>query len=122
MILHNSPTMTIVEHNFKIAFTTATIRYAFDNAIGLEEFINFIIENLRIEFRFRPDLIIEIVEAGLNTEEYSSEMAPALVPSSISFKNYYINRLTEDLSFYIRVKTPNNNVLTNLEDMRLRNV
>lgn len=122
MILHNSPTMTIVEHNFKIAFTTATIRYAFDNAIGLEEFINFIIENLRIEFRFRPDLIVEIVEAGLNTEEYSSEMAPALVPSSISFKNYYINRLTEDLSFYIRVKTPNNNVLTNLQDMQLRNV
>ena len=114
--------MTVVEHNFKVAFTDATIRYAFDNAITLEEFIRFIIENLRTDFRFRPDLIIEIVEAGLNTEEYTSEMAPALEPSSISFKNYYINRLTEDLSFYIRVKTPNNNVLTNLANMRTQNM
>jgi hypothetical protein len=114
--------MTIVEHNFKFTFTSETIRYSFNNLITIEEFIYFIIENIRNEFRIRPDLIIEIVEAGLNTEECSSEMAHALQPSCISFKNYYINRNTDNLSFYIRVKTLNNSLLVNLSQMQQEDV
>lgn len=110
--------MTIVEYNFKIAYTGVTMRYYFDNTLPIKTFIQNIINHVFVDFDIRNDLTVEIVEAGLNTNEYESEMAPALESSDISFKNFYINRSPDDLSFYIRIKTPNNNVLRVLEQMQ----
>jgi len=84
----------------------------------MAEFINYIINNVYIDFDVRNDLIIEIIEAGQNTNYYESEMAPALLPSSIAFKNYYANKNMNELAFYIRVRTRNNNVIRQLQQMR----
>jgi len=113
--------MTVVTYNFKFAFTAVTVNYSFDNVISMTDFINNITNNVFVDFDIRQDFVIEIVESGQNTNLYSSEMAPSLDLSNISFKNYYINRTPNDLSFYIRVKTPNNNVVQDIENMRNTN-
>lgn len=113
--------MTIVEYNFKFAYTGITVRYSFDNMVTMTEFINLIVNRAIIEFSICNNLTVEIVEAGLNTNNYDSEMAPQLNPIDTSFKNFYINRTPNDLSFYIRVKTQNNNVIRNLQNMQQRN-
>ena len=83
--------MTLVTYTFKFAFTSVTISYSFDNNLPISQFINNITNQVYVDFDIRQDLIVEIVEAGLNTNQYSSEMAPAVAVSNISFKNYYIN-------------------------------
>ena len=113
--------MTVVTYTFKFAFTPVMVSYSFDNIITMDEFINNIKNNVFVDFDIRQDFIIEIVESGQNTNLYSSEMAPSLELSNISFKNYYINRTPNDLSFYIRVKTPNNNLVQDIENMRNTN-
>ena len=90
--------MVFPEFNFKFTYTDIVIRYLFDTNKTMAEFINYIINNVYIDFDVRNDLIIEIIEAGQNTNQYESEMAPALLPSSIAFKNYYANK---------NIKTPN---------------
>jgi len=113
--------MTFPEFIFKFAYTDVTIRYCFDTTKTISEFINYIINNVYIDFDIRNDLIVEIIEAGKNTNQYESEMAPALLPSSIVFKNYYSNQNLHELSFYIRVKTRNNNVIRQVQQMRREN-
>jgi hypothetical protein len=113
--------MTVVTYTFKFAFTQVTINYSFDNVLTMSQFINNITNQVYVDFDIRQDLTIEIVEAGLNTNQYISEMAPSVALSDVSFKNYYINRTPNDLSFYIRVKTPNNNVVQQIENMRNAN-
>ena len=113
--------MTVVTYTFKFAFTQVTISYSFDNNLSITQFINNITNQVYVDFDIRQDLTVEIVEAGLNTNQYSSEMAPAVALSDVSFKNYYINKTPNDLSFYIRVKTPNNNIVQQIENMRNAN-
>ena len=110
--------MTFPKFNFKFAYTDVTIRYCFDTTKTMTEFINCIINKVYIDFDIRNDLLVEIVEAGQNTNQYESEMAHRLLPSSIVFKNYYANKNMNGLSFYIRVKTKNNNVIRQLQQMR----
>jgi hypothetical protein len=113
--------MVFPEFNFKFTYTDIVIRYLFDTNKTMAEFINYIINNVYIDFDVRNDLIIEIIEAGQNTNQYESEMAPALLPSSIAFKNYYANKNMNELAFYIRVKTRNNNVIRQVQQMRREN-
>jgi hypothetical protein len=102
---------------FKFAYTTITNRYSFDTNISMADFIDLIKSKIYVDFDVNNELIVEIVEAGLNTSNYESEMAPAVVSSDISFKNYYVNRNTENLAFYIRLKTKNGNIVQHLENI-----
>ena len=105
-------------YNFKFIYTGVTIRYKFDNTITMAEFIHNITHQAKIDFDIRNDLNMEIVEAGLNTDNRSAEMAPAIRPSNIPFKYFYINRNLDDLSFYIRIRTPNGTIMRGLENSR----
>ena len=113
--------MVFPEFTFKFACTDVVIRYLFDTTKTMAEFINYIINNVYIDFDVRNDLIVEIVESGQNSNHYDSEMAPPLLPTSIKFKNFYENRNLNELSFYIRVKTRNNNVIRHLQNMQREN-
>ena len=113
--------MTFPEFNFKFAYTDITIKYSFDVTKTMEEFINYIINKIYVDFDIRNDLIVEIVETGQNTNEYDSEMAPFIQTSNVAFKNFYKNKKYEDLTFYIRVKTRNNNIIRILQQMRREN-
>lgn len=113
--------MVFPEFNFKFAYTDVVIRYWFDTNKTMAEFINYIINNVYIDFDIRNDLLVEIVESAQNTNHYESEMAPPLLPSSIVFKNYYANKNFNELSFYIRVKTRNNNVIRHVQQMQREN-
>lgn len=110
--------MTIVEYRFKFAYTTVTFHFTFDNVLSLDEFINALKTKIYADFHIRDDLIIEIVEAGLNADNYTAEMAPAITPSITSFKNVFINRSADNLSFYVRVKTINGIVLQTFQNMQ----
>ena len=114
--------MTNVEYTFKFAYTSIVVHYNFNNSMTMWEFINHICHKVFIDFDIRNDLTIEIVEAGINTNQHhDAEMANAIQPSNISFRNFYINRSPENLSFYIRVKTCNNNVIRDVTNMQIVN-
>jgi len=114
--------MPEVEYTFKFAYTEVVVRYTFDNAITTTDFITLIKNKARNDFQVRNDVDIDIVETGLNTDDYAAEMAPSVTPTTISFKNAYINRTPDNLSFYIRVKTYNNNVIRDFNNMVTRNL
>jgi hypothetical protein len=114
--------MTFPEFNFKFSYTSITIRYSFDTTKTVAEFINYIINKVIIDFDIHNDLIVEIVEAGQNNGDADSEMANPIEPLNISFKNFYQQKNYQDLSFYIRVKTRNNNIIRNLQQMRRDNI
>jgi hypothetical protein len=109
------------EYSFKFAFTSVTIRYWVDPSWTMERFVRDIKHQIYCDFDIRNDLLIEIVEAGQNTDQYSSEFAPAIQDSpNIPFESYLANRTSDDIAFYIRVKTHSNNVLTYEPQRRLQ--
>ena len=88
--------------NFKEVYSVRTLQMVVQPQITVNEFMNESRGLLGTHFGINED-DIEIVESGKNTTEYTSECAPALMPSDTKLYEIWGARLY-NLAFYIRRK------------------
>lgn len=92
---------------FKRAYSSLSETYSFPSDTTMRNFIESAKLKARIDFQFRADVDIEVVETGQsslhqpNTTRIPPEEAPAVIPSELTLKDKYENRVP-DIAFYVR--------------------
>lgn len=88
---------------FKTVYTCQTINYDIDLDISITRFINYVKEQIRVDFNIDNNTDIEIVEAGnpYNINGCDAELAPALEYSDTTIREKYGDNYKQ-MSFYIR--------------------